>query len=146
MIPLPKVPVLKGIAPEVLVEMAKEIVSRSYKPGDIVVREGTANNLMFIIETGRVEVIKGLGTDNEKLVATIGELEIFGEMSLLESAPRSASIRVREPASIHALSAATLLRVARKHPDAYSKLMFNLAKDLSKRLRQTVEKAGGFAD
>jgi CRP-like cAMP-binding protein len=132
----------KGVKPEVLIELSKEMVSRRYNVGDIVVKEGTANNLMFIIESGTVDVVKNLGKKNEIIVTKLGAMQSFGEMSLIESAPRSASIRVSEPACILGLSAPALLRMSRKHPDAYAKIIFNLAKDLSKRLRQMVEVVG----
>lgn len=138
---LKNVYVFEGLPREALKEMTREMVSRKYQPGEIVVREGTSNNFMFVLYSGRVEVIKGLGTESEKLIACLGEHEIFGEMSLLEALPRTASIRVSATAEIYSISAAALLRISRKYPEAYSKLLFNLAKSLSKRLRQTMEQA-----
>ena len=63
-----------------------------YKAGDVILREGEEGNSAFLITTGSVEVIIGEGS-KAKTVASLGEGEVFGEMSLLEPGPRSATIK-----------------------------------------------------
>ena len=46
-----------------------------------------------MIVSGKVDVIKGLGTENQQDVTTLGEGEVFGEMALLGEWPRTATVR-----------------------------------------------------
>ena len=63
-----------------------------FKAGDVILSEGEEGNSAFLITAGSVEVIIGEGK-KAKTVATLGEGAIFGEMSLLEPGPRSATIK-----------------------------------------------------
>jgi len=63
-----------------------------FKAGDVILREGEEGNSAFLISAGSVEVIVGEGK-KAKTVASLGEGEVFGEMSLLEPGPRSATIK-----------------------------------------------------
>jgi CRP-like cAMP-binding protein len=63
-----------------------------YKAGEVIISEGEEGKTAFFIQSGAVEVI--VGTDAKaKVVGLLGVGEVFGEMSLLEPAPRSASVR-----------------------------------------------------
>jgi NADH:ubiquinone reductase (H+-translocating) len=63
-----------------------------YEPGEIVFNEGDTGDSLFMILSGRVEVLKRFGSELE-LVGTLGAGEYFGEMALLGRRPRSASTR-----------------------------------------------------
>jgi CRP-like cAMP-binding protein len=63
-----------------------------FKAGDVILREGEEGNSAFLISSGSVEVIVGEGK-KAKTVASFGKGEVFGEMSLLEPGPRSATIK-----------------------------------------------------
>jgi CRP-like cAMP-binding protein len=63
-----------------------------FKAGDVILSEGEEGNSAFLITAGSVEVIIGEGK-KAKTVATLGEGTVFGEMSLLEPGPRSATIK-----------------------------------------------------
>mgnify|MGYP000589594026 CR=1 FL=1 len=60
---------------------------RSYKAGDIVFRDGDKGTEFYVIRSGRVSVRLGNRTLQE-----LGEGEIFGEMALIDSEPRSATV------------------------------------------------------
>jgi CRP-like cAMP-binding protein len=59
---------------------------RSYKAGDVIFHRGEAATELFVIKTGQVEI----RLDNH-LLDTLSELSIFGEMALIDGAPRSAT-------------------------------------------------------
>lgn len=63
-----------------------------YEPGELVFDEGDAADSLYMILSGRVEVLKRTGGEVEA-VRTLGPGEYFGEMALLGSAPRSAATR-----------------------------------------------------
>lgn len=60
--------------------------ARSFKAGDIVFNEGDAGLEFFVVKSGRVAIRRG-----NRTLDTLGEGEIFGEMALIDSEPRSAT-------------------------------------------------------
>ncbi len=67
-----------------------------YEPGEIVFDEGDTGDSLFMILSGRVEVLKRFGAEPQ-LVRTLGPGEYFGEMALLGRHPRSATTRALTP-------------------------------------------------
>lgn len=78
-----------------------EIISRATRPesfntGQVIVREGRVGAAFYMIVSGTVEVVKGLGSAQETVLATLGPGEFFGEISTVKHLPRSASVRATE--------------------------------------------------
>ena len=69
---------------------------KTYRRGDIVVREGDPADVMYIIERGSFEVVTEIprGSGSARLLARLETGEFFGEMGLIGNAPRSATVRV----------------------------------------------------
>jgi CRP-like cAMP-binding protein len=63
-----------------------------YEAGDTILSEGEYGATAYLLTRGSVEVLIGNGA-NAKRVATIGAGEVFGEVSLLDPGPRSATVR-----------------------------------------------------
>lgn len=63
-----------------------------FEPGELVMNEGEMGDSMYLILEGRVEVLKG-----ETEVASLGAKECVGEMAILDSEPRSATVRAEVP-------------------------------------------------
>ena len=70
--------------------------TKEYKRGEIIVREGGAGNSMFEIQFGRVGIYRDYGKATETKLAELDTGKVFGEMSLLDHAPRSATAVVLE--------------------------------------------------
>jgi CRP/FNR family cyclic AMP-dependent transcriptional regulator len=79
-----------------LERLAKVTVSREFEAGDVIVREGELGVAFYTIAKGKVEVVRGLGTATEQVLATMGEGDFFGEMALFDNEVRSASVRAAE--------------------------------------------------
>jgi CRP-like cAMP-binding protein len=79
-----------------LERLAKVTVSRNFESGDVIVREGELGVAFYVVARGKVEVVKDLGTGNEQVLASMGEGDFFGEMSLFDNEVRSASVRAVE--------------------------------------------------
>lgn len=67
----------------------------SYKLGQAICREGEEGQSMFVLLRGMVTVVIGSFSDNPQGVDQLGEGSFFGEMSLLEGKPRSATVMAR---------------------------------------------------
>ena len=61
--------------------------TRSYKAGDVIFREGDPAQDLYIVKSGKVEVRLG-----NRVLDTLPELSIFGEMALIDHSPRSATV------------------------------------------------------
>jgi len=74
--------------------------TQAYQRGAVIFREGDPGDCMYELETGSVGVYRDYGGPDEKLIATLmnskHDIKVFGEMGLLENAPRSATVVVLE--------------------------------------------------
>ena len=89
-----------------------------YPAGAIICEEGGAGRTMYAIKRGTVAVIVGGNT-----VATLGEEEIFGEMALLDHAPRTATVKTLEETELVEIDEAEFLALVRENPDFAIQMM-----------------------
>jgi CRP-like cAMP-binding protein len=101
----------------------------------VIIREGGRDRRLFIIISGEVEVIKGLGSKKERHLRTLGPHSYFGEMSLIDDLVRSASVVAKGDTQILSLDQWNL----RKEIEKYPAMAFELLQMLSRRIR-TIEK------
>ncbi len=102
-----------------------------------MVSEDSHGDTLYIITDGAVEVVINLGRDDETVLDQLEERDFFGEMCIIEAAPRSASVRaVKEPTTLYALSRKDIYRLYKKSPEQFSILILNIARDISRRLRK----------
>ena len=66
--------------------------TKLYKDGEIICREGEPGSCMYEIETGKVRVYQQYGKPDQKQIAELFGGKVFGEMGLVEHAPRSATV------------------------------------------------------
>ncbi len=118
-------------------DLAKE---EHYSAGAVIVGEGEPGNRMFFLAKGSVEVIKGLHSRVPVSLAKLGQGQFFGEMSLVESVVRSASVVAVDEVTAYTLKGTDFHRLYRHRPDQYGIVMLNLARDLARRLRALDEK------
>lgn len=113
---------------------------RQYAPGDVIVREGDQGDELFVIFRGRVKVEKG-GVE----VAQLKAGGHFGEMGLVDHAPRSATVVAVESTNVIAFGRDTLLKLMRKESLLAVKLLWSFVQVLGERLRNTNEALSGLA-
>jgi CRP-like cAMP-binding protein len=107
---------------------------REFAIGEDIVREGDLGSQMYIIQRGRVSVLKLVGEQQIEL-AELRKGDFFGEMSLLEGLPRSATVRAIEPTSVLVVEPGGFLLKIRRDPT----LAFELLQQLSGRVRRLNE-------
>ncbi len=90
---LRNVPVLAGLSYELLERLAGQVKDVRVRAGTWIMREGESADSMFIVRSGRLEVIEeGLP---ETLIRTLRRGDVVGELALLREETRSASVRAR---------------------------------------------------
>jgi CRP/FNR family cyclic AMP-dependent transcriptional regulator len=132
---LETIPIFAGLNAEAVSEIARAVEEAEFREGDIIVREGEAGNRMFIIHSGRVEVVKHLAEPRETVLAVFGSKDFLGEMSIIECVARAASLRAVQDSFLFALKGTDLYHLFRHQPDQYAIVILNIARDLSRRLR-----------
>jgi PPM family protein phosphatase len=130
---LARVPIFSHCSPEEIAAIDSVTQEQSFEASQIIVSQGTAGHAFYMILEGRVEIVR----DGNSLGA-FRPGDFFGEMSLLDSAPRSATIRAIEPTSCLMLSSWDFKGLLERHPSIAIKLL----EVLSRRLRVADERLG----
>lgn len=130
---LSRVPIFANCTPEEIAAVAGVAQDSDFAPGQIIVTQGTPGQAFYLILSGRVEILRD-GTS----LGAFGPGDFFGEMSLLDSAPRSATIRAIEPTQCLMLSSWDFKALLEKYPSIAVKLL----EVLSRRLRVADERIG----
>src|SRR6478752_6631874 len=103
--------------------------------GATLFREGEDANAMFVVISGEVEVLKRSKRAVEARVAVLGPGDWFGEMSIVDIQPRSATVRALAPGRLIRITATDLDALYRHDVRSYAIIVLNLARELSRRLR-----------
>jgi CRP-like cAMP-binding protein len=125
------VPLFSSCTPDEIAAIASVTQEQSYAAGQIIVTQGTPGQAFYMIVSGRVEILR-----DDSSLGTLGSGNFFGDMSLLDSAPRSATIRAVDPTTCIMLSSWDFRAVIERHPSIAVKLL----EVLSRRLRVADER------
>lgn len=104
----------RDIGPKDRLEILQKFSFHTFMPGALIIQEGCAGDYLYLIKSGKADITTWR-EDQEMLLATIGEGEFFGEISLVTGAPRTASVRARTALEAMRLSKADLDEVASRH-------------------------------
>ena len=108
---------------------------QTFVDGEIVFNEGESSSEMFVVRSGKIEISKNVGGHSIRL-AVLDRGSFFGEMSLLEGLPRSATARAMGDVALLVLRPGSLLLQIRRDPT----FAFELLQQLSGRIRDLNEK------
>ena len=128
---LDKHPLLVHLSSEQLVRVTRAGDIESYNPGVAIVVDGSLGDALFLILSGQVAVHRG-----QQTFATLAAGEFFGEMSLVEPAPRSASVTAMSATFLFRLPHDSLRQLLTDDPQSASVLLVQVVKTLSDRLRR----------
>lgn len=128
-------PLLLGLMEEEAEALFALADRRTYKAGDLIVREGDPSDCLYILASGNLEVMR-LSEGNPVILATLTKAgSFFGEMSLVDIMPRSADVRAKSNAEILAFPKGELAAFFTQSPRAQMTMILNIARNLSLRLR-----------
>ena len=103
----------------------------SHLMGDIIFSEGDIGTDMFILQSGTVELLKAIGGET-RVLATLEKGDFFGEMSVLEDVPRTASARAKTDVELVRINGATFDAMLKSNTEISVRMM----RKLSRRLRE----------
>lgn len=113
---LKQVPIFSELASRDLERLARIVVPKQAKAGEVIISEGDQAAGVFIIASGKVEVVRGQGS-NQQVLATLGPGDFFGEMALFEGFPRNATVRALEDTECLVMTRWDFLAELKNHPE-----------------------------
>lgn len=111
--------------------MVRGALGKRYKDGEIIIHQGKTGDSMYVVQSGRVEVVQHAKKCEEQHLAFLEVGDFFGEMAVFEKEVRSATVRAVGEARVLKVDKKTLLRRIREDP----LLAVNLLKTMSHRIR-----------
>jgi CRP/FNR family cyclic AMP-dependent transcriptional regulator len=131
---LANIPLFESLTTDDLNALTIRLEESNYAPGDIIFRQGDDGSSLFVIEDGGVEIAYGEGT-GKVVLATLFNSQYFGELSLFDGAPRSATATAVKPTHVIRLDRDDLVDFVHKNPAAALRII----EEMGDRLRQTNE-------
>ena len=95
---LAAIPFFDGLEPAALDRLAASMRSRRFRRGEVIFHVGDPGDALFVIVSGEVKISLPSETGDEAILATLRPGDVFGELALLDGAPRSASASALTPA------------------------------------------------
>src|SRR5215211_6521699 len=129
---LRKIPLFADLSEEDLEQLHKMAETVSIPAGQLVLREGDPGDSLYVLLDGELEVTKRQGSQ-DILLAVYKPGQFFGEMALLEQAPRSASVRTVRESRLLVISQAAFQTLLSCSPSA----PFRILRAVTSRLRST---------
>ncbi len=126
-----------ALSDDILRQFTTALTIHVIDTGTTLFREGDDGREMFVVLQGELEVLKRSHRGTEARVALLGPNDWVGDMSIVDIQPRSATVRALAPTRLLRVTAADLDVVYRNDLKAYSIMILNLARELSRRLRVT---------
>ena len=136
-----QVPLFAGLEDEDLESLLNVATRRKYPKDGVIFFENDVGEALFMIVTGRVKVTILSDDGREIILAMLSDNDFFGEMSLLDNEPRSATAIALQEAEMVVLHQREFLSIVEKRP----RVLINLLSVLSSRLRKANQQIGNLA-
>ena len=133
---LRSVPVLGGLEGHSLENLIDLLEERSFKPGESIFNEGELGRTMYVLREGEVEVSRKSESGKKTVIVELGPGETFGEMTLVELQPRSATVVATKRCVTYSLTNMDLYHLYQRDNYAYVIILQNICRMLSRRLRK----------
>ncbi|HIE27493.1 TPA: cyclic nucleotide-binding domain-containing protein [Candidatus Poribacteria bacterium] len=143
---LANVPIFSELNKREIQKIVRIAHKRKYKEGEEIVQKGQPSAGMYVIMRGEVKVTRRSDEGIEIRLATMSEGDFFGDVGLLDNAPRTATITAITPSQVIGLFRPELLQLIERDPKLASKILFKLAQIVAVRLRVTNEKLERLAE
>jgi CRP-like cAMP-binding protein len=130
---LSNVPLFNGLSSDALDDLARASLSRAYHDGHILCSEGDPGEMLYVLEAGEVRVSRITSDGHEVVFAVVEAPAVLGELSLLDGAPRAATVTAQGPIRVRLVPRGAFLALMEQQPAMLQAILRRLA-DM---LRQT---------
>jgi CRP-like cAMP-binding protein len=136
---LQNMPIFGGIRDDILQFLLDSSPAMAAPKGKFFFREQEAASSMFVLEQGKCAILKSWKS-REYLLHELNIGDCFGEMSLIDLQPRSASVLATEDSVAIEIASATLYQIYKKDLEQLALIYMNMGREVSRRLRETDER------
>jgi CRP/FNR family transcriptional regulator/CRP/FNR family cyclic AMP-dependent transcriptional regulator len=134
----PEIPIFRDMAPQLLRQLARIAGRRTFLAGETIIRMGESGMTMYVIRSGRVEVVLERPA-GPIFLASLGPGDFFGEQSIFDGEVRSATVTAVEETETLTLWQVDVMQMVQRSPE----LAWSLLQSLSSRLREANARLGG---
>ena len=131
---LQAMPVFGGIRADALLRLLDQSREREVPRGGFFFRERDAADSMFVLESGRVSVVRARH-GHDYVLQRLAAGDCFGEMALMDLAPRSASVLAEEDSVAIEIGMGDLLQLYEHDPAQFAVIQMNIGREVCRRLR-----------
>jgi CRP-like cAMP-binding protein len=122
-----------GVAPEAVEALAAALKYGDYSRGEVVFTEGEQGDTLFIVLSGKVKIGRRAADGRENMLSVMGPSDMFGELSLFDPGPRTATATVLTEGRLASLAHTSLRPWINDRPEIAEQLL----RVLARRLRRT---------
>lgn len=137
-------PLFQSLSTEQLKKISTIAQERSLPAGTALFREGELGKEMFVLIAGRVRISKRVEGIGEEALSILEPGSYFGEMAMIDDAPRSADALAHTSCTVAVLKRDELDQLLFIDKDLAYDLLWNFVRTLSSRLRETNDKIKAF--
>lgn len=135
---LRRTPLFVRVSPEALILLARGLRRRRFRRNEVIFHQGDPGDSLHVVAGGAVKIVLPSPEGEEAIIATLRQGDFFGELALLDGAPRSATATALEPTETLVLPRPTLLELLDREVGLRDALLASLAAEL-RRLTGHVE-------
>ncbi len=126
----------KDMSNDELSLLARLFHEKNMEEGTTVFIENMPGESLYLIGQGTIKISKMIAEGDEKTLVILGPEDVFGEMAILDGAPRSATARVMEKAQLLSIKKSDFDKLCEANPRLGIKLMRNIIRLFSRRIRE----------
>ena len=132
MVALESVNLFRDLKPEEMNALRAIAREMRFAPGQVIFQEGDPGDAAYVVKNGLVEIGSGTTPADRRVFSQFKPGEIFGEMSVIEYMPRSATAVAAKESTVYFIPSGEMLALVERSP----RLAFSLLKEISARLRE----------
>ena len=111
------IPLFSAVPPHRLRAIAQMAHRRRFSEGETVLRKGEVGSTLYVIRSGRMNVMRDTEGADAVVLASLGPGEFFGELALFDRQPRSATVIAAEETETLSLGRAEILDIIGRYPE-----------------------------
>ena len=134
-----KSPLSKDLDSDESLVLAEFLQKKDMAAGMTVFIENMPGESLYLIQKGQVDISKMIAEGDEQSLVKLGPLELFGELAILDSYPRSATARIVEDATLLVITRFEYERLRNINPEIALKLTLNIIRLFSGKVRENSE-------
>jgi CRP/FNR family transcriptional regulator, cyclic AMP receptor protein len=127
---LSRVPVFETLGPQELAQIADVAIPRSFRPGEVIFREGDDSDTCYVVRSGHARAIREHGDGRQITLATFGPGDIFGELAMFDDERRSATVEAMDDLDVLGIPGVDMRALLQRHADIAVKLVIALGRRL----------------